>query len=252
MNCDDLREHYDLYAIDIAEEPERGEIRAHLNRGCEVCMAGVKRALETMALVGTSAPAATPSSKLRRRILASIGSEERRSSWLPLWAAAAAMIALLVVAVYFADSSRRYADQASRLAGEMRSQSAQIVRLTEAFAILSGPRTTEVSFGGSQPRPPQGKVFVNPARGVLLIASNLPRTAADKIYEMWLIPKGAKPIPAGLFQSQDDASAMHIRPGTVDLASTAAVAVTVENQAGADQPTTTPLIVAPLPGGAPR
>ena len=88
---------------------------------------------------------------------------------------------------------------------------------------------------------------MNPTRGVLLIASNLPRTAADKIYEMWIIPKGAKPVPAGLFQSQDDGSAMHVRPGTVDLASTAAVAVTVENQAGADQPTTTPLIVARTP-----
>jgi anti-sigma-K factor RskA len=252
MNCEELREHYDFYALDIAEEPERGEIRAHLNRKCEVCMAGVKRALETSTLIGASAPAAQPSAQLRRRILASVGSEERRSSWLPAWIAAAAIAALLVVAVYFAVSSRRYADQASRLTDEMRSQTAQIVRLTEAFAILSGPTTTEVSFGGAQPRPPQGKVFVNPSRGVLLIASNLPRTPADKIYEMWLIRKGANPLPAGLFQSQDDGSAMHVRPGTVDLASTAAVAVTVENQAGADQPTTTPLIVAALGGPAPR
>ena len=57
MNCEQLREHYDLYALDIAEEPERGEIRAHLNRGCEVCMSGVKQALETAALLGASAPA---------------------------------------------------------------------------------------------------------------------------------------------------------------------------------------------------
>ena len=119
-----------------------------------------------------------------------------------------------------------------------------------AFAILSGPRTTEVSFGGAQPRPPQGKVFVNPSRGVLLIASNLPRTPADKIYEMWIIPKGANPVPAGLFQSQDDGNAMHVQPGMVDLASTAAVAVTVENEAGAGQPTTQPLIVAALPAAA--
>jgi anti-sigma-K factor RskA len=81
---------------------------------------------------------------------------------------------------------------------------------------------------------------------VLFIASNLPRTPAGKIYEMWLIPKGAKPVPAGLFQSQDDGEAMHVRTGTVDVASTAAVAVTLENEAGADQPTTTPLIVAAL------
>ena len=71
MNCDELREHYDLYALDIAEGPERGEIRAHVNRGCEVCMAGVKRSLETVALIGACAPPAEPSSQLRRRILGS-------------------------------------------------------------------------------------------------------------------------------------------------------------------------------------
>jgi anti-sigma-K factor RskA len=246
MNCEELREHYELYALDIAEDPERGEIRSHLNRGCEVCMAGVRRALQSAALIGSTAPAVEPSPQLRRRILASVGSEDRRSSWLPGWVAALAMAALAGIAMYFALNNRRYSQEISRLSEQLRTQSAQMVRLTEAFAILSGPRTTEVSFGGLQPRPPQGKVFVNPTRGVLLLASNLPPTSGDKIYEMWIIPKGAKPVPAGLFQSRDDGSAMHVRPGAVDVASTAAVAVTVENQAGADQPTTTPLIVAPL------
>jgi hypothetical protein len=247
MNCAELREHYELYALDIAEEPERAEIRAHLNRGCEVCMAGVKRSLEIAALMGAAAPPAQPSPKLRRRILASVGSHEQRGfGWIFALAAA-----LLVIAVYFAVGGRQYAQEAARLRDQMRSQTSEIARLTEAFAILSGSRTTEVSFGSAQPRPPQGKVFLNPTRGVLLIASNLPRTQVDKIYEMWIIPKGAKPVAAGLFQSQDDGSAMHVRPGTVDLGSTAAVAVTVENQAGADQPTTTPLIVAALKGATP-
>lgn len=255
MNCEELREHYDLYAMDIAEEPERSEIRAHLQRGCGVCMAGVKRALETASRIGSTAPQVQPSSQLRRRILASAGfmgpAPEHRRSWLPTAAAALAMAALLVVAIYFAVASRRYAEETAQLNGELQSQNAQVARLTEAFAILSGPRTTEISFGGVQPRPPEGKVFMNPSRGVLLIASNLPRTPADKIYEMWIIPKSANPIPAGLFQSQQDGNAMHILPGMVDLASTKAVAVTVENEAGAAQPTTTPLIVAPVPSGTP-
>jgi hypothetical protein len=245
MNCTELRDHYDLFALDIAEQPEQGEIREHLNRGCEVCSTGVRRSLETATLIGATAPPAEPSPRLRRRILASIG-EERPSRGMPVWAWALAMTAFVVVAVYFAASSRQYAQAAARLRDQVRGQAAQIDRLTEAFAILSAPRTIEASFGGVQPQPPQGKVFVNPSRGVLLIASNLPRTRADKIYEMWIIPKNAKPIPSGLFQSEDDGNAMHVRPVTVDVPSVAAVAVTVENQAGADQPTTQPLIVAPL------
>jgi hypothetical protein len=247
MNCDQLRDHYDLFALDIAEQPERDEIRDHLNRGCDVCVSGVRRSLETATLIGATAPPAQPSSQLRRLILASIGDEGRLSRWVPLWVWALAMTALIVVAVYFAGSSRQSAQAATRLRDQVRQQATQIGRLTEAFAILSGPRTIEASFGGVQPQPPQGKVFVNPSRGVVLIASNLPRTPADKTYEMWIIPKAAKPVPAGLFQSQDDGNAMHVQPGTVDVPSTAAIAVTVENQPGADQPTTQPLIVASLP-----
>jgi anti-sigma-K factor RskA len=230
MNCEQLREHYELYALGVAEQPERREISEHLNRGCEVCGAGVKRALETAAVLGASAPEVKPSAQLRRRILASVGSEQRGFSWVPVWAG---LVVAVLLILYLGVSNRRYAQQ--------------IARLTEAFAILSGPTTMEASFGGQQPLPPHGRVFVNADRGVLLIASNLPRTPADKIYEMWIIRKGAaKPVPAGLFQPREDGNALHVRPGAVDMASTAAVAVTVENEAGADQPTTAPLIVAAL------
>lgn len=232
MNCDQLREYYELYVLGVAEEPEHSEIRRHLHRGCEVCGTGVKRALKTTALLAASAPAAQPSRKLRRRILASVGLERRGPEWIAIGALTAALAAMFLFVIFVMQSRGRYVEEA--------------LRSRAAFAILYGPNTVEASFGGSQPRPPRGKVFVNASQGVLLIASNLPRTPADKIYEMWIIPKGAKPVPAGLFQSLEDGEAMHIRRGNVDVASMAAVAVTVENRTGADQPTTTPLIVAAL------
>ncbi len=238
MNCDQLREHYELYALGLAEEPERGEIRDHLKRGCEVCGAGVKRALETMALLGASAPPAQPSAQLRRRILASVGVERRRASWFIAWAMAAAVAVMVLLLIFVARDRGRYVDEA--------------LRARAALGILYAPGTVEASFGRPQTQPPRGTVFVNPSQGVLLIASNLFPAPVEKIYEMWLIPKGAKPIPAGLFQSYRDGQAMHVRPGAVDVAATVAVAVTVENAAGADQPTTTPLIVAPLPSTTSR
>jgi Anti-sigma-K factor rskA len=237
MSCDELREHYDLYALDIAEEPERSEIRAHLNRGCEVCVSGVKRALETTALVGASAPDAKPSATLRGRILTSVGFERPRPGWFVVWAMAAALAVMLLLLIFVARDRERYVEEA--------------VQARTAFAILYAPGTVEASFGGQRTQPPRGTAFVNPSQGVLFIASNLFPTPADKIYEMWLIPKGAKPIPAGLFRSYRDGQALHVHAGAVDVTSTAAVAVTIENQAGAAQPTTTPLIVAPLPSGTP-
>jgi anti-sigma-K factor RskA len=89
-------------------------------------------------------------------------------------------------------------------------------------------------------------VWVHPQRGVLLIASNLPPAPAGKAYEMWIVPKGAPPIPAGLFNSDPQGVATHVWSQPVNLASAAAVAVTLEAAGGVPAPTSTPLIVAGL------
>ena len=37
MTCDELRPDYVLFAMGVLEDPERSELRAHLERGCQVC-----------------------------------------------------------------------------------------------------------------------------------------------------------------------------------------------------------------------
>ena len=242
MNCDELQDHYELYAMGVAGEPEKSEIREHLNRGCEVCMAGTKRARALAAMLGGTASLAAPSPKLRRRILASVGYEQRQFGWAPFLAVATALC--LVAAVYFGGRERDLAETASRLREQMGRQSQELTRLNEAFSILNSTGTAVTSFGPGQPK---GKVFVNPSLGVVLIASNLPAAPAGKTYEMWVVPKGGKPpVPAGVFQAASDGTAMHIQRGTVDIGDTAAVAVTLENEGGSLQPTPPILIVAAL------
>jgi len=244
MNCSELGDHYELFALGVAEEPERSEIRAHLGRGCEVCMREVRKARGLAAVLGATAAEAGPSRRLRRRILAAAGYEPSRFGWTVF--AAAAALAASFAAVYFSGREKQFAEEAANLREQIRRQTIELTRLNEAFVILSAPDTTVTSFGAGAPAPPKGKVFVNPAQGVLLIASNLPPAPSGKIYEMWVIPKGGKPAPAGLFQSEAGGSAMHLARGPVDVRATAAVAVTLENPGGAPQPTSTPLIVAAL------
>jgi hypothetical protein len=70
----------------------------------------------------------------------------------------------------------------------------QVKQSEEILALLSAPDTiVRVSQEGAA-QPPQGKVFLNPKRGVLLLASNLPPAPEGKIYEMWVIPVGGKPF----------------------------------------------------------
>jgi len=245
MNCSELREHYELYAIGVAEEPERSEIRSHLHRECEVCMEAMRRAREVAALLGGSAAPAVPSAKLRRRILASAGYEERRFGWVPVLAGALAFS--LVAVVYFAGRASDTRTDLARTTSALDRQRVELARLNEVFAIINGADTGVSTFGEGKTTPPRGKVFASPSRGVLLVASNLPPAPAGKTYEMWIIPKGGKPVPAGLFQSAGDGTAMHLQRGRLDPNSEL-VAVTLEDAAGAAEPTSTPLLAAPIHG----
>jgi hypothetical protein len=246
MNCDELRDQYGLFALGIAEEPERSGIREHLSRGCEVCMAEVKRARQLAAALGGAASPAAPSPKLRNRILASTGYAPRRFGWAPFLAAA--LLLSLFAVFYFSGREREFAQLSVRLDQQLRTQTIELTRLNEAFAILNGPDTLVTSFGQGQLLPPKGKVFLNPSQGVLLIASNLPPLGAGKAYQMWVIPNGGKgtPIPAGTFQSEAGGNAMHIRRGPVDVSAAPVIAVTVEPEAGSPAPTSQPLFAAGL------
>lgn len=158
-----------------------------------------------------------------------------------------------LVAVYFAVRQNQTVLELARVQTALNQQTAEsaergtrLARLNDALVIVNSAETVEVSFGPGEPKPANGKVFVSPQRGVLLIASRLPEAPKGKIYEMWIIPRRGSPAPAGLFQSSPDGSALHVQAGLVDLAATGAIAVTLENEGGAAQPTSTPLIVAAL------
>src|SRR5437867_6624719 len=159
MNCNELRDQYELYAIGVADEPERSEIRAHLNRECEVCMQGIKQAREVAALLGATAAPSEPSPKLRRRILASIGVEQRSFGWTPVLGAALAMSMFGVV--YFIGQHNAGVRELARTRDELRAQRIEMARLNDAFAIMHSPDTTVSTFGEGQKQPPKGSVFTS-------------------------------------------------------------------------------------------
>lgn len=244
MTCDELREQYELYAMGVLEEPERSEIDAHLAREGDACIAGVRRARELMAALGASAPLVQPPAHLRAKVLAQFGEPRRTWSWTPVWIAVSA--ALAVAAVWLGFQWRAQVQIVANARVEVQRKNHELARLNQALALMNDPSVREVVFGAGAPAPPKGRVFVHPRQGVLLLAYNLPPAPAGKIYEMWVIPKGGSPVPAGLFQSEADGTALYMRQGAVDVATTGAVAVTLEAAAGALAPTSTPIIVAAL------
>jgi anti-sigma-K factor RskA len=240
MTCDELRPDYVLYAMGVLEEPEKAELRAHLDRGCESCTAGMREARQWVPALGASMEGPEPPRSLRNRILAAAGGvPETKWHWRTAWQAAAAMAVIAVGAILY-DAVRR--DQEIDALRQQVSQStAETASLRAAFALLQAPETREVTFGQGTPAPPRGRVFFNPS-AVLLIASNLPAPPAGKAYQMWIIPKGGKPAPAGLFSSSAQGAAYHFFNTRTPLSETDMVAVTLEIAAGVDAPTSPPLI----------
>ena len=179
--------------------------------------------------------------------MASIGAEPARglSAWAPWLATIGASLATIFMFVTLQDvrdGERRAIAEVGRLQSSSTEMEANLARMRDAVRMMAEPDTKQVTFG----KGPQGRVLVNPKRGVLFLASNLPQLPAGKIYELWVIPKGGAPKPSGLFQPDAGGNAMHMVAGPIDVASTGAFAVSVEPEAGSAAPTTTPIIIAPV------
>jgi anti-sigma-K factor RskA len=243
--CQELSDSYELYALGVLsgddERATQTGIDAHLARGCENCRRGVADATALNVGIMTFVDTEIPRARLKRRVMASIGVEKPGWGW--VWAVASAC--LLLLALWLGVQERNRATELADARRSLLDVQGQRDHLTQAMQFLSDPQTQPASFGRGQSAPPRGYVFLHPQMGVLLIASNLPAAGTGKAYEMWVIPKGGAPRPAGLFQS-DGKSGLHILNGPVDIAVLGAVAVTLEPEAGSPAPTSMPIIVAPL------
>jgi anti-sigma-K factor RskA len=165
---------------------------------------------------------------------------QERAGW--EWVAALAAACSLIVALWISLEKRTTDRELTNARVTLQQTVAERDRLEQAFTFLNQPETRQVNFGQGQPAPPRGNFFLNPRMGVLLIASNLPALAAGKTYEMWVIPKGSAPRPAGLFQSGPQGTAMHILSGAMD--SNVTLAVTIEPESGSPAPTSNVLFAA--------
>jgi hypothetical protein len=242
MNCDQLRDSFELYSLGLLEEgEEKNAIREHLERNCTACEASMKDALAVQALLLGQAPEVVPPARLKRRVMGAVGVQPMGWTWFAAACAAAMLVVALWINVVRRDREKELADARIQQGLLMTERD----RLLSVFQFLQEPETKQVRFGDPATQPPRGNVYLNPRLGVLLIATNLPALPSDKTYEMWILPKdGTAPKPAGLFQSNTNGQAFHILPTPFNLADVAGVAVTAEPAAGSQTPTPPILFVA--------
>ena len=231
-----------LHALGALQGEERAALEKHLDT-CSACRLELDQLRGDMALMATATAGPKPPQRARQRLLDAIAKEPRvptpvpsrtRFNW---WAAAgwAAAAAMFLVVVQLRRENFGLRESVNRLAQLTSQQTIDLADAKRAVDALTASEAQVVTLvAAKSPPQPQGKAFYLKNRsGLVFVASNLPQLQPDKIYELWLIPPGAAPIPAGLFKPDARGNATVVNPPGLPAGVEAKTfAVTLESASG--------------------
>ncbi len=219
------------YALNALDEAEASEYEAHLGR-CEQCQEELASLQDTVTSLAYLPEAPAPPRSLRSRILKEARAERApvvalRPRWtFPALAGATALAASVAIALGIWAGSL-----SSSLADERQARAEQ----ERAFAVLAERDAARIPLEGAD-----GILVVSRTGDAALIVSNLDPAPSGKAYEAWVIENG-RPLPAALFDAGDGRTVVALdRP----VPGEAVVAVTLEDDEGADQPSGRPVFTA--------
>lgn len=252
-DCEQLKQHYESYALGALEGDERDEIDAHLARGCSTCNAEVERARWLVAQLAYLASEAEPPSSLRRRLIeAASASRSPQRGGIPVWAWAG-VAALALFALFSIHETRRLQGELAALRAQIRAQRSQTQALESdrqlylrALAILSASGTREMNLKPAQASLPEVRAYWNAQIGLVVAGHQIPSPAADRTFQLWVVPRKGNLISAGIFRPDTDGRVLLVSTPEAQMSAAAALAITDEPAGGRPQPTTKPLWVGPL------
>jgi len=157
------------------------------------------------------------------------------------WALAAALVAFVFV------SNQRSADLRNALEVIEQRQAALEQtndRYRKLFEILSAPGTRAVSLEAADRA--DIRAFWNDQSGLALTAEGLAAPERGRAFQLWAIPKEGAPVSIDVFRPDADDKALIFAQPAIASAESQALAITEEDAAGAEQPTSNPIWVGPL------
>ncbi|MEO8484093.1 MAG: anti-sigma factor [Acidobacteriota bacterium] len=275
-------EYYDdlvaAHALDALDAEERRAFEAHLAT-CDACSRALADLRRVSAGIALSVDPVEPPASLRERTLArataqpqdgrpvqpgdgrtplSFAPRPLRAAPSPIltFALAASLIGLVGVSVYAwvlrtelvatRESVSAMGQRMDTLRTQLMTTRTEAARLMNTIGVLRSTDLVRVDLRGQGSAPgATGHAFVSQATGLVLRADNLPRLAANRTYQLWVVPPGAgaAPISAGVFDP-DASGSLDI---TIQLPSgvqvVRAVALTEEPAGGSIKATTAPLLI---------
>jgi len=155
--------------------------------------------------------------------------------WLP-WAVAAAFALLAITLGVKLNIANQQLHRASEQIASLTETSAKARRVLDVLTSHSAQRVL-LTATKTPPLPSGRAVYIAESGSLIFQASNLKQIAADKTYELWVVPMNGKPMPAGLFRPDASGSASILLPNLPGHTPAVAFGVTLEKAEGSDTPT---------------
>lgn len=260
MNCAEFAERIEDYLVGAISVADREEVNQHATV-CPACGTILREVEEGAAFLRLAVPQVDPPPGLRSRILAAahtgrppLVAARSQPGWrwtFPPLAAALSLLGLLLLiglgawTLNLNGEVGRLAAENSRLAQQLDQQRAQSKvaqqvdqqRSTVAY-ILSAPYKVEKSFVAAADAPGAHAQlhYIPTSREGVLVASALPRQAADRSYQVWGRGKEG-PVSLGLLRLDEKGNGLILLEAPVPFNQFEAVGVSLEPAGGSPLPT---------------
>ncbi len=241
MNHSEIRDLLGAYALDAVDSEERAIVEEHLGT-CEECRSAVGAHLETTGAL--AAEPAQPPERVWEGIQDTIRDDDRsapihmarpptrRSPWLIRGAAtlaAAAAVVFALVAFDAVSEQNRLEQRVDELAASLERSGID----EAAHSALLDPSANQIALRSADEDQVVQLVYLANGTGYV-VDHNLEPLGSDRTYQLWAL-HGDRAVSAGLLGREPGVTAFTVA-GPVD-----GFAVSVEEAAGATQPTTDPV-----------
>jgi hypothetical protein len=199
MDCEQVQELLDIYALGVAEADEAAAIEAHV-ADCVRCWASLNEAQRAVAAIALSAKLERVPPSLRQRVLAeSQRPEGKGAGGAPsllrrlLPAATLLSTAGVVAALAFAFSLQARVNDLNSdkddLEAEVQAMDARLESEQQAVAVLTAADAQQVSLESTDDTLDAAAVYhwSSTSRQGVLICEGLPELAESEVYKVWLV-----------------------------------------------------------------
>jgi len=246
MNCEQIRELLDAYALGAADAAEASAIQEHA-ADCVRCWSSLDEAQRVAASLALSTAIEKAPPSLRSRVLAE--TERRRwpkPAFAPkrlrrLWPAAtgvlaAGAVAALAFALVLQAEVNDLRGDRDRLTADVQNAGGVLDEQRQLMAVLAAPDAQQISLQPADPSSQALAVYYwsRSSRTGALLSNNLPPLGEGQLYHAWLLT-GDEIYHAGSFEAWNGVGQLSMDIKDVS-GRPVGIGVSIEDAAGAERP----------------